>query len=482
MTTADSASAQATKQELGAGMRANEWVALRSSLRLRLLLGTLVSIALALTVAAWALSGLFHQHVTRQFHAELRLHLDSLVSHLSLDAAGLPRLSAEESDPRFGQPYSGLYWQVEPLERAPDSPRRALRSRSLWDVLLEPDFSVPVDGEVHSRRLAGPRGTMLGALERVVTLEDDNGPGAGRRILLVVAADERLVAEPVENFAGMLRLFLGVLGAGLAAVALLQVWIAMRPLRRLRRALVAVRAGEAVRLEGDFSGEVQPLVAEFNSVLGQNAEVVERARTQAGNLAHALKTPLSVIANSAQGLSGEAGQLIVGQVEIARRQIDYHLRRARAAAAVRMPGVRTPVAPVVEGLVRVMQRVHAQRGLTFHVAGDVGATFRGEAEDLQEILGNLLDNAGKWARTEVRLAYVRDGENLALTLDDDGPGIPVEARSRVLRRGERVDERVAGSGLGLAIVDELVRLYGGSLELGVSPPGGLRLQLLLPAA
>ena len=144
--------------------------------------------------------------------------------------------------------------------------------------------------------------------------------------------------------------------------------------------------------------------------------------------------------------------------------------------------MRTPVAQVVEGLVRVMQRVHAQRGLTFHVAGDVGATFRGEAEDLQEILGNLLDNAGKWARTEVRLAYVRDGENLALTLDDDGPGIPVEARSRVLRRGERVDERVAGSGLGLAIVDELVRLYGGSLELGVSPPGGLRLQLLLPAA
>ena len=480
MTTADNVSSRETEKE--AAVSSNEWAALRSSLRLRLLLGTLVSIALALAVAAWALSGLFHQHVTRQFHVELRLHLDSLASHLSLDAAGLPRLSAEESDPRFGQPYSGLYWQIEPLGREPESPRRALRSRSLWDVLLEPDFSVPADGEIHAGRLAGPRGTMLGALGRVVTLEDDSRPNAGKRILLVVAADERLIAEPVENFAGMLRLFLGLLGAGLAAVALLQVWIAMRPLRRLRRALAAVRAGEAVRLEGDFSGEVQPLVAEFNSVLCQNADVVERGRTQAGNLAHALKTPLSVIANSAQGMPGDAGPLIVGQVEIARRQIDYHLRRARAAAAVRMPGVRTPMVKVVEGLVRVMQRVHAQRGLTFHVAGDAGACFRGEVEDLQEILGNLLDNAGKWARTEVWLAYVRNGETLVLTLDDDGPGIPVEARTRVLRRGERVDERVAGSGLGLAIVDELVRLYDGSLVLGLAPPGGLRVQLILPAA
>ena len=460
------------------------WTSLRSSLRLRLLLGTLLSIALALVIAAWALSGLFHQHVTRQFHAELRLHLDSLASHLSLNAEGQPILSSEENDPRFEQPYSGLYWQIEPLDRAPDAPRRALRSRSLWDVLLDPDFSVPPDGEVHAHRFPGPHGTMLGALERVVTVEDESGTTKAQRILLVVAGDERLVAEPVEHFSGMLRLFLGVLGAGLSVVALLQVWIALVPLRRLQQALATVRAGQAARLEGEFSGEVQPLVGEFNSVLAQNAEVVERARTQAGNLAHALKTPLSVIANVAQGLPGETGPLLSAQVEVARRQIDSHLRRARTAAVAtrRVPGTRTPLGPVIDGLLRVMRRVHAARGLDFSVQGDADLEFRGETQDLQEILGNLLDNAGKWARSAVRLECRREDDQLWLTLDDDGPGIAEEARVRVLRRGERADEQVAGSGLGLSIVDDLVRLYAGRIALEASPLGGLRVRLALPAA
>ena len=459
------------------------WGAMRRSLRLRLLLGTLASIVLAIAVAGWALSGLFRQHITQQFHAELRLHLDDLVSHLYVDREARPAVSGTPSDPRFEQPYSGLYWQIERTDRREDVSRKLLRSRSLWDAALVVDFEVPADGEVHAHRLPGPEGVMLGAVERVVRLEDEDGQPGGT-FLVIVAADERRIAEPTENFSGMLWLFLGLLGLGLAAVAVLQVWVALVPLRRLQRALAAVRAGQAARLDGDFSGEVQPLVGEFNSVLAQNAEVVERARTQAGNLAHALKTPLSVIANVAQGLPGETGPLLSAQVEVARRQIDYHLRRARTAAVAtrRVPGTRTPLGPVIDGLLRVMRRVHAARGLDFSVRGDADLEFRGETQDLQEILGNLLDNAGKWARSAVRLECRREDDQLWLTLDDDGPGIAEEARVRVLRRGERADERVAGSGLGLSIVDDLVRLYAGQIALEASPLGGLRVRLALPAA
>ena len=459
------------------------WGAMRRSLRLRLLLGTLASIVLAIAVAGWALSGLFRQHITQQFHAELRLHLDDLVSHLYVDREARPAVSGTPSDPRFEQPYSGLYWQIERTDRREDVSRKLLRSRSLWDAALVVDFEVPADGEVHAHRLPGPEGVMLGAVERVVRLEDEDGQPGGT-FLVIVAADERRIAEPTENFSGMLWLFLGLLGLGLAAVAVLQVWVALVPLRRLQRALAAVRAGQAARLDGDFSGEVQPLVGEFNSVLAQNAEVVERARTQAGNLAHALKTPLSVIANVAQGLPGETGPLLSAQVEVARRQIDYHLRRARTAAVAtrRVPGTRTPLGPVIDGLLRVMRRMHAARGLDFSVQGDADLEFRGETQDLQEILGNLLDNAGKWARSAVRLECRREDDQLWLTLDDDGPGIAEEARVRVLRRGERADERVAGSGLGLSIVDDLVRLYAGQIALEASPLGGLRVRLALPAA
>jgi signal transduction histidine kinase len=261
------------------------------------------------------------------------------------------------------------------------------------------------------------------------------------------------------------------------------VLIALVPLKRLHGALAAVHSGGTARLEGYFPGEVQPLVEEFNTVLAQNAEVVERARTQAGNLAHALKTPLSVIANAVRGKDGELAQLVHRQVEVAGKQIDYHLSRSRVAASVRVPGARTPVSPVLEGLVRVMRRIHAQRDLELIVHPHGGlVAFRGEEQDLQEMLGNLLDNACKWAvqRIEVALAVV--GDELRITIDDDGCGIADKERERVLNRGERADERVPGSGLGLAIVDDLARLYGGRVELADSPLGGLRVLIALPVA
>ena len=340
--------------------------------------------------------------------------------------------------------------------------------------MLPPDAAG--GGETRQHRLAGPKGTILGVVERSVQIDDVP-------LRLMVAADERLMLEPVDRFKGSLRLALGVLGAGLAVAALMQVLVGLAPLRKMRDALAQVRSGTTERMEGEFPAEIMPLVAEFNIVLAENAAVVQRARTQAGNLAHALKTPLSVLANAADGKGGELARLVAAQVDVARRQVDYHLARAQAAAAIRLPGARTPLRPAVEGLVRAMSRIHAERGLDIRVGEmPVEAAFRGEEQDVQEMLGNLIDNACKWAASRVEIAAHIAMGRLDITVDDDGKGIAEEQRNAMIRRGVRADQQVPGSGLGLAIVDDLARLYEGQLTLAVSPLGGLRATLNLPAA
>jgi signal transduction histidine kinase len=379
------------------------------------------------------------------------------------------------SDPRFNRPFGGLYWQIDrnvgPTLPAIDG---ALRSRSLWDQLLAVPADVQIDGDIHHHRIGGPKETALGAVER--TVRDVS-------LRVIVAANESLMIEPVARFNGALWLALGVLGLGLAFAALLQVVVGLAPLRQLRLALGRVRDGGTPQLEGSFPTELRPLVDEFNSVLTQNAEIVERARTHAGNLAHALKTPLSVLANAARGQDDELAQLVLGQVETAQKQVDYHLARAQAAAAVRMPGVRTPVVPVLEGLVRVMARIYAERNLQFAIHSTPNdLTFRGEKQDLQEMLGNLLENACKWAATRVEIHAAVGGDRLDIRIGDDGPGIAADQREAVIRRGARADEQVPGTGLGLAIVDDLARLYGGRFTLAESSLGGLLARLNLPAS
>ncbi len=443
---------------------------LRGSLRFRLLATTLVWIALSIVLAGWTLSILFRSHVETQFHAELTTHLDQLTANLVLDDKGRPALSMPLSDPRFNRPFGGLYWQIDRETSA------VMRSRSLWDQVLAVPEDMPVDGEVHRHRVAGPEGAMLGAVERVVRLDDVS-------LRLIVAADEKLLIEPVARFDGVLWLTLGALGGGLAIAALMQVLVGLAPLRKLRIALGRVREGDAKQLEGAFPTELMPLVEEFNSVLTQNAEGVERARTQAGNLAHALKTPLSVLANAARSQDKNLAALVVAQVAVAQKQVDFQLTRAQAAAAVNVPGMRTPLREIVDGLVRAMLRIHAERALQLHVQPMAAElAFRGEAQDLQEMLGNLLDNACKWAVSRVEVQAGIDGDRLNIRIEDDGPGIAPEQREAMLRRGVRADEQVPGSGLGLAIVDDLARLYGGSVVLAESPLGGLAATLILPAS
>ncbi|MDD2926556.1 sensor histidine kinase [Rhodoferax sp.] len=460
---------------------------LRGSLRVRLLGGTLFWIAASVLVAGWGLSSLFRQHVEAQFQAELTSHLDQLTAQFTLDAQDQPTLALPLSDPRLTRPYSGYYWQIDRLSDVASGGTPIagqLRSRSLWDHVLVVSTLTPADGQLHTGRVSGPQGEMLGMVARRVRVQDDP-TRPPRTFRLIAAANESFFSEPLGHFNGLLWLALGLLAAGLVLAAVVQVVVGLAPLRSLRTALAKVHSGETQRLEGNFPQEVMPLIEDFNHVLTQNADVVARARTQAGNLAHALKTPLSVLANAASDphtTTASLAPLVAEQVAVARQQVNYHLARAQAAAASRLPGARTALLPALEGLVRVMERVHAERAITITLQPMAASlAFRGETQDLQEMLGNLLDNACKWARQRVEVSARQQDTTLRLTIDDDGPGLAAAQREAVIQRGVRADEQVPGSGLGLAIVDDLAQLYGGQLVLGDSPLGGLRVELVLPA-
>ena len=452
------------------------------SLKQRLLLVTLLSASLTLLAAGFILSGLFRDQVQQQFVARLSADLDQVMARLQVDASGAPTLDAAKlSDPRWTRPRSGLYWQVDGAG-ASGQPA-LLRSRSLWDEQLTAPPDLPAQGELHVHELQGFHNEPLLLIERTLRAEGATAPWR-----VMVAAELRPLAEATQRFTAVLAWSWLALLLLLVAGALLQVTLGLAPLPRLHRALTALRDGRAQRLEGQYPNEVQPLVDDFNGVLDRQAQMLQRARAQAGNLAHALKTPLTVLSQGAANAQShpqaqaELPSLVAEQVLVARRHIDWHLARSRAAAAQGLMGLRTPIKPVAEGLLRVMEKVHAERSLSMTMDADAQLAFAGEAQDLQEILGNLLDNACKAARTQVQLTAHQAGMQLRITVEDDGPGIPEDRMTDALRRGGRLDESTPGSGLGLAIVMELVSLYGGALELGRSAMGGLRVSLALPAA
>lgn len=267
------------------------------------------------------------------------------------------------------------------------------------------------------------------------------------------------------------------LGLVLAIIGLTQLRSSVKSFDRLRERLAAVRGGRERRIGGQYPTEVQALVDELNLLLADREEKIARAVAKAGDLAHGLKTPLALLLEEA-----ERSPNVAQQVERMRRQIDYHLAHARAAASGATLGARVTVLESAEGLVRTMQRLHAARKLAIDVDVAPEHAFRGERQDLDELLGNLLDNACKWTRSRVALASSLDGDALVITVDDDGAGIDESMRERVLQRGVRADEAAPGSGFGLAIVRDLAELYGGSIALGASPFGGLRAMLRLPVA
>jgi signal transduction histidine kinase len=267
----------------------------------------------------------------------------------------------------------------------------------------------------------------------------------------------------------------------LITAMLIQVRVGLMPLRRVSEALARIREGRARTLEGEFPSEIAPLASELNGLISHSTEVVGRARAHVANLAHFLKTPLTVLANEAASAKGPLADTVARQVTVMRRQVDHYLARARAAGALDVLGSRTEVAPVLNDLSRVLKRMHADKALEIEVKVAPALAFRGEREDLEEMAGNLIDNAFKWARSRIVVdAGPLDGTRLVLRVEEDGPGLGPEERARAMKRGERFDESVPGTGLGLAIVRDIAKLYGGNISLDESKLGGLEVRLELP--
>jgi signal transduction histidine kinase len=452
-----------------------------SSLALRLFLSATAWTVVILVATGIVLSSIYHDAVERSFDRRLGVYLRTLVADVAAPEQSADRGTPTLGEPLFELPLSGWYWQITALDTGKPDIRS---SRSLWDTRLtrlrDEDATASPDGTRRGYAI-GPEEQRLRLLERTVDLGEDG------RYLIVVAGDPQEIDDEMRAFDRVLLVTFGALGAVLLLTTMFQVRFGLAPLKRISEALAAIRAGTAERLEGRFPVEIAPLARETNALIDANREIVERARTHVGNLAHALKTPLSVVVNEAAGRNDPLAAKVIEQVNIMRDQIARHLERARLAARLKVVGSVTDIVPVVTSLTRTMEKIHQGRGIAIDLDAPVDVRFHGERQDLEEMVGNLVDNACKWAQMRVSVEVVAERRGGAapntvrIIVDDDGPGLNPGQRDQVARRGLRLDETKPGSGLGLSIVLELAALYGGSLQLGTAPIGGLRAELVLPA-
>jgi signal transduction histidine kinase len=450
-----------------------------NSLAARLIATAAIWSLLALVAGGLVLSAAFREAALNNFDSGLRTDLEALLGAAQPDAKTGIVLDGF-FNPSFNRVYSGRYFDIAPEKSGQPG---ALASRSLFDAELKPDFTSR-SGSLAWGEAEGPDGQHLRVLQQRIVFDDMTtaAPEDSRAYLFTVAGDMAAVDAQVASFNGILFWFFLLLGAGLVIAIFLQVRIGLLPLRRVSEALGRIRDGKAQSLEGNFPKEIAPLASELNSLIAHSAEVVARARTHVSNLAHFLKTPLSVLASEADaaGASPLAEQ-VKRQVFSMRRQVDHYLTRARAAGNVSALGNRTAVEPVLADLTRVLSRIHQTSGIDIEYECAPNLFFRGERQDLEEMTGNLIDNACKWAKAEVHVTARREGATIVLDVEDDGPGLSPAERQKVGTRGERLDESVPGSGLGLAIVRDISKLYGGFFALDASPRGGLLARLTLPA-
>ncbi len=453
------------------------------SVAFRLIAAAAVVAVAGLIAGGLLLSNVFRASVERQLDDRLIADMENLIAAAEPAPNGELFVMTIFADQRYDTAFSGWYWQVTGEGEAAEQ----LTSRSLWDKTLSAPDSAPGGGLTRGYT-GGPEGQQLRYLVRRISFPDmaalATGKDAPPRIYqFAVAADQANSQAEAARFDVTLVWSLGALGAFLIVATLLQVRVGLGPLRVVRDRLAAIRTGRAQKLEGSFPAEIAPLAEELNALLAHNAEVVQRARTHVGNLAHGLKTPLSVLTNEAALTKGPLADAVMKQAGVMRQQVDHYLTRARAAASAEVLGVRTEAAPVIGDLARTLEKIHGGRGIEIETVIPADLAFRGERQDFEELAGNLMDNACKWAATGVRVSAAVTGSQLVVTVEDDGPGLDGAQIVRVLEKRERLDESVPGSGLGLGIVRDIADLYGGRLELARSEGlGGLKAVLELPSA
>jgi signal transduction histidine kinase len=455
-----------------------------NSLALRLFLSATTWTVVILVATGIVLSSIYRTAVERAFDRRLGVYLRTLVADVATPEENAGKFPQSLGEPLFDLPLSGWYWQVTRLDSSVPDVRS---SRSLWDEKLPHLADLGVSSAPGGARQGygeGPEGQQLRIVERTIDLGEEG------RYLVAVAGDAAEIAEEIRSFDGALVITFAVLAIVLLLTTTFQVRFGLAPLKRISEELAAIRSGAAERLEGGFPVEIAPLARETNALIDANREIVTRARTHVGNLAHALKTPISVMMNEAARQGGNPlAAKVREQTEIMHDQVTRHLERARLAARVSVIGTVTDVGPVVTALARTMEKIQHQRGVAVDIHAAEGARFRGEQQDLEEMVGNLVDNACKWAQSRVAIEVFSEKPDafaerriVRIVVDDDGPGLSPQQREQVARRGRRLDETKPGSGLGLSIVVELANLYGGGLTLGTAPIGGLRAELVLPGA
>jgi signal transduction histidine kinase len=455
-------------------MRAN-------SLALRLFIWATGWTVVILIITGVARSTLYRHAVERAFDRRLDVYLRTLVADVASPEEGADKYPQSIGEPLFELPLSGWYWQVTRLDtKTPE----VHSSRSLWDSSLPrlPDEKSSTDAEFRQGYAKGPEDQELRLVERDIDLGTDG------RYLIAVAGDASEIDDETGSFERTIIITFTALTLALLLTTALQVRFGLAPLARISEGLAAIRSGRAERLQGKFPVEIAPLARETNALIDANREIVERARTHVGNLAHALKTPLSVIVNEAAARGNDPlAYKVLEQTDIMRDQVARQLERARLAARSTVVGTSVEVPPVVTALARTMEKLYRARDIAIDVDVPDHARFRGEQQDLEEMVGNLVDNGCKWAQSRVAIEVMADQppsdgvkSRVRIIVDDDGPGLSPAEREQVALRGQRLDETKPGSGLGLSIVVELAGLYGGVLTLGTAPIGGLRAELALP--
>jgi signal transduction histidine kinase len=436
------------------------------SLRVRLIAVSLAWVVVSLLLMGMLLIALFRGQVQRHFDQTLLGHLQELAAAAEVDANGTLKLTWEPSDPRFRHPLSGWYWEVR------SGATTVKRSPSLLEHNLA--ASTPGPGQAHLfKDVEGPDKTRLRVLAQDIILPETDQP-----FTVLVAGPCAMVQQDVLTFMGQLAIALVVLALTLAALIVTQVTFGLRPLGVLHSALAEVRDGRRRRLEASGPAEIAPLIEELNGLLDERDTMVDEARAEAGDLAHALKTPIAVIRNEAHELAGERGAVFTSEASKMARVVEHHLVRARTKIKRRLAGARAPLDAVIEDVRFSLSRLYPERTVTFDVAP--GLIFAGEADNLGEMIGNLADNACKWARNTVHIGARYENGRIIVHIADDGPGLDEAACSQALTRGERLGSTMPGHGFGLPIVVQLTELYGGTLRLGRSELGGLLATLDLP--
>lgn len=447
-----------------------------SSLKHRLIFAASLWIAIGMVGAGFILTEVFKRHVTNQLYLEIYEHLDELLHLTDFNPSGAPQLRHSLSDSRYDIPMSGYYWEIE------KSGEILAKSASLKDKTLSIQGDVPTDLGTRKGIATGPTGGVLVA-ERSVWIS----PGAPP-IRFIVGADQRHVEDVVSRFRGILSWSLAIFGLSMVLGATLLIVYALKPFNALRASLADVRTGASSKLAGVYPSEVRPLVDDLNALLASTSQLIQRARTQAGNLAHGLKTPLAVLADEAycieeQGLP-QSSAIILTQCRKMLTQIDYQIARARAVALRSVPGTVANVRTAAEEVANALGRLYRESGVAIAIDVSDGLLVACDPQDLNEMVANVVDNACKHAKSNVRISSHGQASDrtFSLHIEDDGKGLPPEAFEVVFEIGERWDSREAGSGLGLAIVRDLVELYGGDVNLRKSSMGGLEVVLTLPAA